>query len=129
MQNKLSDSLILGANLNCDPMSSLDDDEWGCTDDDCASGRWKDGSLACMCYSQRNDSWCVGTQSDFYDKYFEGNGKNPFGDNNLSNRKCNTNVSLYYFPCQWNWEFERRLTCCSDTKSCRYNDPLRPCSP
>ena len=43
-----------------------------------------------LCYSNGNASWCDGSKSDYYDDYYTENGKNPFGDSNLRNRKCNT---------------------------------------
>ena len=64
-----------------------------------------------MCYNYGNDSWCDGTQSAYYDNYFEAYRENPFGDANWSNRKCNTNFSLKWFSCQWNWEYENGLEC------------------
>ena len=98
-------------NRNCDPSSPYDNEEWGCKSKDCASDRWKDGCEACMCYSYRNASWCDGTDSDYYDNYFEEHGVNPFGDINRSNRKCNTQFSQLDAPCQMYWECEIGLKC------------------
>lgn len=71
-------------------MSRLDDEKWGCKNDECASDRWTDGCSACMCYNRGNASWCDGMKSDYYDNYFQFHRKNPFGDSNPDNRKCNT---------------------------------------
>ena len=65
--------------------SSID----GCQDKNYASDRWKDGCLACMYYKNRNASSGNGTQSDYYDNYFQENVENQFSVNNQSNRKYN----------------------------------------
>ena len=89
---------------NCNPMSPYDDRDWGCQDDGCASDVWKDGCEACMCYKRGNDSWCDGTKSAYYDNYYDENGKNPFGDSNQKNRKCNTKFTPIGGSCQRGWE-------------------------
>ena len=64
-----------------------------------------------MCYNYENASWCDGSKSDYYDSYFLENGENPFGDKNQSNRKCNTNFSQQYSPCQSRWGCDSGLEC------------------
>jgi len=111
--NNLGPLGVGGPNLNCDPMKRVYA-IWDCEDGDCASDRWKDGCQACMCYNQGNDSWCDGTKNAYYDKYFEEHGENPFGDNNSSNRKCNTYFSAYGIPCggdDHDWKCENGLEC------------------
>ena len=100
-----------GSSLNCDPMSPYDSIDQGCHDNDCVCQVWKDGCLACMCFNKGNTLWCDGTQSAYYDNYFEANGVNPFGDSNRSNRKCNTIFSPRYDRCLWDWECESGLYC------------------
>ena len=98
-----------GRDFDCDPMKGSSYD--GCFDDDCASTNWEDGCEACMCYNQGNDSWCDGTKSSYYDNYYKENGKNPFGDSNRKNRKCNTNFLPEQGRCKWNWECEGGQEC------------------
>ena len=94
---------------------------------------WKDGCLACMCINQGNDSWCDGKKSDYYDKYFEENGENPFGDSNKDNRKCNEDFRQYGVPCggiqYHNWQCESGLECygtCDSSYEIDYNcDPMK----
>jgi len=106
-----------GSDLYCDPMKGSSYD--GCRDWDCASDRWEDGCLGCMCYNRGIDAWCDGTQSAYYDNYFEEHGMNPFGDSNHSNRKCNTNFSPTGASCKWNWE-------CEDYDECFFYDFFYP---
>ena len=84
----------------------------GCQTHDCAHPVWSDGCEACMCFNPANAAWCDGLEGDYYDKYFEEHGENPFGDNNRSNRKCNTHFSPVDASCQWNWECESGLAGC-----------------
>jgi len=98
-----------GPNFNCDPMNRSGD---GCEDNDCASTDWEDGCEACMCYNMGNDSWCDGTKSSYYDSYYEEHGKNPFGDTNYSNRKCNTKFSEEGDFCRYDWECDGGLVEC-----------------
>ena len=112
-------SEIEGHDFNCDPMKGSSYD--GCRDKDCASDRWKDGCLACMCFYD-NDSWCDGTQSAYYDNYYEEHGENPFGDSNWSNRKYNTDFSLKGTSYKWNWECEDKPLGCSPNND--YSDKV-----
>ena len=91
-------------NLNCDPLQEDLREDNGCKNWDCASINWEDGCEACMCYNMGNDSWCDGKRSAYYDNYYKENGKNPFGDSNQRNRKCNTQFSPKRGPCQNEWE-------------------------
>ena len=110
-KNNLGPVIGGSANLNCDPMSPWGDKYQSCHNEDCASDVWKDGCLACMCYNDGNASWCDGTQSAYYDSYFEEYGENQFGDSNRSNSKCNTHFSQLDVSCQWDWECENELEC------------------
>ena len=102
-------------------MSSYDDKDQGCKDEDCASDVWKDGCLACMCFNQGNASWCDGTKSAYYDNYYKKNGKNPFGDSNRDNRKCKKKVSPKGGSCKWNLQCVGGLECGATT---RYLTPV-----
>ena len=62
----------------------------GCQTHDCAHPVWRNGCEACMCFNPANAAWCDGLEGDYYDKYFEEHGENPWGDSNVKNRKCNT---------------------------------------
>ena len=55
--NNLGTMFDNNRNLKCDLMVKR-----GCKSYVCASDRWKDGCLACMCFNNGNDSWCDGTQ-------------------------------------------------------------------
>ena len=92
-------------------MSRLDDEQWGCKEEHCASDIWKDGCEACMCYNLGNASRCDGSKSAYYDNYFIENEENPFGDSNRRNRKCNIIFSLQDDPCDWDWECGRGSLC------------------
>ena len=59
-----------------------------------------------MCYNQRNDSWCDGRRSGYYDDYFNKNGENPFGDIDPANRKCNTCHLPTGISCTFSWQCE-----------------------
>ena len=59
-----------------------------------------------MCFNNGNALWCDGTKSAYYDSYYEEHGKNPFGDSNPNNRKCNTQFSPKGVSCEWEWECE-----------------------
>ena len=100
-KNKNNLGPLPGVNRACDPMNR---DSNGCEDEDRTSDVWKDGCAACMCLKKGNASWCDGAQSVYYDVYFEEHGKNPFGDTNYSNRKCNTKFSQEFDVCRYDWE-------------------------
>ena len=63
----------------------------------CATDTWRDGCKGCMCYVPGNPMWCDGLKGQYYDKYFEEHGMNPWGDSNWKNRKCNTDP----LPADW----------------------------
>ena len=132
--NDSNNNLIpnLGVNLNCDPMSSVDDEEWGCRTEDCASDVWKDGCLACMCFNNGNASWCDGRKSAYYDDYFEGNGENPFGDTKRENRKCNIIFLQEDAKCYWDWQCESESesgTYCAFVMDCQACEARSKCRP
>ena len=98
-----------GQNI-CDPMKK-GSIYIGCQEEECAGTEWVDGCEACMCYNNGNASWCDGTKSTYYDIYYKENGKNPFGDSNRDNRKCNTKFSPKGDSCHFDWECESELEC------------------
>ena len=101
-----------GLDLNCDPsQESFLDKGNGCEDNDCADTDWLDGCEACMCFNNGNAAWCDGTRGDFYDKYFEEHGDNPWGDRNVRNRKCNTEFLPEMHKCLASWQCATGLWC------------------
>ena len=89
-------------NGKCDPQ-----DPNKCKEFDCATEsnvNWSDGCAACKCYDHRNDSWCDGRWSIYYDSYWKRNGKNPWGDPKWENRKCNKNFPIAGNPCGKDWK-------------------------
>merc|ERR1712238_137715 len=102
----MGDEVCVPRNGYCDP-GTID----MCGDGDCASDMWKDGCLRCMCFNNGNDSWCDGSNSDYYDNYFNKNGENPFGDKNRANRKCNKIFSPMGNSCRFGWECEKNEDC------------------
>ena len=88
----------------------------GCEDNDCAHPVWADGCEACMCFNPGNAAWCDGYRGDFYDKYFEEHGDNPWGDPNVRNRKCNTIFRPSGSLCLVNWQCAAGLKCVDSYK-------------
>ena len=120
-KNKTSDGFFpvieppidnVGLDVTCNP-SQADGlaVENGCEDDDCADPVWADGCEACMCFNHGNAAWCDGFRGDFYDKYFEEHGDNPWGDRNVRNRKCNPDFRPVNEYCATEWHCAKGLTC------------------
>jgi len=91
----------------CNPSERELETKYGCGDNDCANLAWADGCEACMCFNNGNASWCDGSKgdyydnhiTDYYDNYFMEHGKNPWGDTNWRNRKCNTQFRKKRLEC------------------------------
>ena len=101
----------LGLDVKCNPTWVNTYGKPDCADNDCANPIWKDGCEACMCFNYGNDAWCDGFEGDFYDKYFEEHGENPWGDRNVRNRKCNTEFNEPLDFCYAQWHCAKGLTC------------------
>jgi hypothetical protein len=108
----------------CDPSETnyQSEDPKGCEDNNCARPMWTDGCEACMCFEPyTNVSWCDGSRSAYYDKYFEEHGKNPWGDTNVRNRKCNTDFRGYPAACDgdaWHWQCGKEEICVCQDYNC-----------
>ena len=110
----------VGLDVTCNP-SQADGlaVENGCEDDDCADPVWADGCEACMCFNNGNAAWCDGFRGDYYDNYFNDNKKNPWGDTNVRNRKCNPIFRPYGSGClDVNWQCAAGLKC-NQFRTCR----------
>ena len=128
-KNKTSDGFFpvieppidnVGLDVTCNP-SQADGlaVENGCEDDDCADPVWADGCEACMCFNNGNAAWCDGFRGDYYDNYFNDNKKNPWGDTNVRNRKCNPIFRPYGSGClDVNWQCAAGLKC-NQFRTCR----------
>ena len=97
--------------LDCNPSAANTEVGKGCEDNDCAHPVWADGCEACMCFNPGNAAWCDGYRGDFYDKYFEEHGDNPWGDRNVRNRKCNPDFRPVNEYCATEWHCAKGLTC------------------
>jgi hypothetical protein len=93
----------------CDPSGGLAN----CKDNNCAHPMWADGCEACMCFNTGNPTWCDGLWGDYYDKYFEEHGNNPWGDTNVRNRKCNPVFKGDDRYCVADWQCAKPWTCTS----------------
>jgi hypothetical protein len=82
-----------------------------CKDKECARIWWRDGCKACMCFNHGNASWCDDTRGDYYDNYFKANGVNPWGDDKVENRKCNTEFLPKEAKCEEDWQCGPGLKC------------------